>query len=85
MIAPMSLSMAQLSEETGISTWTLYHWRKQVVRERGGGTIVAKSKYSGKESAARKLAVVVETFAFNEAELAEYCRKQSLYPDQIKA
>jgi transposase-like protein len=33
----------------------------------------------------QQLAAVVETFTLNEAELAEYCRKQGLYPDDIKA
>lgn len=36
------------------------------------------------ESSGQKLAVVVETAAFNEAELAEYCRKKGLYVEQVK-
>lgn len=83
MVAPMTISMAQLAEDTGISTWTLYNWRRQAIDK--GKTVVARAKHSDKESAAQKLAVVVETFAFNEAELAEYCRKKGLYPEQVKA
>ena len=83
MLAPMTISMAQLAEETGISTWTLYHWRRQVIDK--GEAVVAKTKHSGKGSATQMLTVVVEAFAFNEAELAEYCRQQGLYPEQIKA
>lgn len=83
MVAPMTISMAQLSQETGVSTWTLYNWRKQVIDQ--GEAVVGSTKHSGKWSASQKLAVVVETAAFNEAELAEFCRKKGLYPEQIKA
>ena len=30
------------------------------------------------------MAIVVETAALNEAELAEYCRNKGLYPEQVK-
>lgn len=84
MVAPMAISMAQLSEETGISTWTLYNWRRQPI-DKGEEAVVGSAKHSGKWSARQKFAVVVDTAAFNEAELAEYCRKKGLYPEQIKA
>jgi hypothetical protein len=32
-----------------------------------------------------KFAAVLETAALNEADLAEYCRKRGLFPEQIKA
>jgi hypothetical protein len=32
-----------------------------------------------------KFAAVLETAALNEAELAEYCRKRGLYPEQVRA
>lgn len=82
MCAPMTISMAELSEETGVSTWTLYHWRRQAIDK--GEAAVGSAKHSGKWSSSQKFAVVVETAAFNEAELAEYCRKKGLYPEQVK-
>ena len=36
-----------------------------------------------KWSGANKLAVVIETAALNEEELAEYCRRKGLYAEQI--
>ena len=36
-------------------------------------------------SATTKFAIVVETVAMTEAELAEYCRSKGLYPEQVKA
>ena len=82
MVAPMTISMAQLSQETGVSTWTLYNWRVQAIDKGEAG--VGSAKHSGKGSAGQKLAVVVDTSAFNEAELAEYCRKKGLYVEQVK-
>jgi transposase-like protein len=42
-------------------------------------------KKSEKQSASQKFAIVVDTAPLNEAELAEYCRKRGLYPEQVKA
>lgn len=83
MLAPMTISMAQLSEETGVSTWTLYNWRNQSRNK--GAAVTGQGKHPEKWSAAQKFTVVVETLPLNEAELAEYCRKKGLYPEQIKA
>ncbi len=89
MLESPDLSIRQLSQETGISAWSLYDWRKKAIeRDR---TVAVKSKHPGKHpsgakrSAAQKIAVVAETAPLNEAELAEYCRTQGLYPEEIKA
>ena len=42
-------------------------------------------KHPEKHSAAQKFTIVVEAAPLNAAELAEYCRKKGLYPEQIKA
>lgn len=89
LLKPEGISMAELSRETGVSTWTLYNWRKQAIEQ--GEVAVGSSKHRGpgipgeKRTAGSKLAIVVESAAFNEAELAEYCRKKGLYPEQVKA
>ncbi|MDA8364527.1 MAG: transposase [Gammaproteobacteria bacterium] len=72
----------ELSQETGVSTWTLYDWRRQARNQ--GETAVGSTKHSGKWSAAQKLSVIAETSAMNEAELAEYCRSKGLYVEQLK-
>lgn len=77
-----AISIPALAKETGIAPWTLYRWRETA---KTNGEAVSKTKKHEKMSAAQKVAMVVETAAFNEAELAEYCRKQGLYPEQIKA
>ena len=78
-----AISIPALAKETGIAQWTLYRWREAA---KTNEAVVSKlKKPSDKHSAAQKFAMVVETAALNEAELAEYCRKKGIYPDQLKA
>jgi transposase-like protein len=78
-----TISMMALARETGIADSTLYRWREEI---RGKGGTVNTTKPSGdKLSSAQKLAIVVATFAMNTAELGEYCRKEGLFVDQVKA
>ncbi len=89
MLESPELSIRQLSQETGISAWSLYDWRKKAIGR--DGIVAGKSKHPGKHpsgtkrSATQKIAVVAETATLNEAELAEYCRRNGLYPEEIKA
>lgn len=82
MLGPMTVSIAELARESGISEATLYNWRKQASAT--GETVRGDRKNPEKYSSAQKLAVVVATFTLNEAELAEYCRKQGLYVEPVK-
>jgi transposase-like protein len=76
------LSMAELARDSGISEGTLYRWREAA---QTSGEDVSKTRKPQKRSARAKLAAVAETAALNEAELAEYCRRQGLYPEDVKA
>ena len=83
MMPPNNVPVSVLAQETGISDVTLYHWRKQA---RSGGLVVpGDGKNPENWSAQDKFAVVLETSALNEAELAEYCRKKGLYAEQVAA
>ena len=83
MLPPHSRSIAELAEEEGISVGTLYLWRKQA---RAQGRLLPDGD-SGPEGwgSAEKFAAVLESAALNEAQLAEYCRKRGLYPEQVKS
>lgn len=72
-----------LARLEGISEATLYNWRKQLRIE--GRPVPEPDRSSENWSAATKFAVVVETAALPETELAEYCRGKGLYPEQVKA
>ena len=83
MMPPHNESVAKLSETEGISEATLYKWRKEA-REAGMAT-PGNDQVSDKWSSQDKFLIVMETFAMNELELAEYCRKKGLYREQIEA
>ena len=76
-----AISIAALARETGINDNTLYRWRSAA---KPNGEMMSTKK-TEKHSASQKFAIVVETAALNEAELAEYCRKKGLYAEQVKA
>ena len=82
MMAPNAQSVAQVHRETGISEPTLYAWRNRYRAE--GHVVPAEPSNPENWSGENKLAVVIETAALNEQELAEYCRRKGLYPEQIQ-
>jgi len=81
MMPPHKRSIKQLAQEEGISEATLFNWRRQA-RDRG---LLLPDGDSGPEgwSARDKFAAVLETAAFNEVDLAEYCRTKGIYPEQL--
>lgn len=82
MMPPNNESVSQISKELGITEPTLYKWRKEARiagnPTPGGGHV---SEQWGSED---KFLIVMETYAMNQAELAEYCRKKGLYKEQIE-
>lgn len=83
MLPPRSVSIAQLSEEEGISQATLYLWRKAA---RAQGRLMPHNDDTPEGwSSQDKFAAVLETAALNETELAQYCRKRGLYPEQVQS
>jgi hypothetical protein len=83
MLPPNNTAIRHLSQEEGISAATLRKWRAEA---RGKGQLLPDAD-AGPEgwSSRDKFAAVLETAALNEADLAEYCRKRGLFPEQIKA
>jgi len=83
MLSPNPPTISGLAKQEGISEATLYNWRKQLRQE--GRPVPEHDRTSENWSAQTKFAVVVETAALTETELAQYCRSKGLYPEQIKA
>ena len=82
MLPPNNKPIAQLAKEEGIAQGTLYSWRAAA---RAKGKLMPDGDLSPKGWASvDKFAAVLETAALNESELSVYCRKQGLYPNQIK-
>jgi len=82
MMPPNAASVARLSRDTGVCEATLYNWRNEYRRQ--GFAVPADPSNPEQWSGENKLAVVVETAALNETELAEYCRGKGLYPEQVE-
>jgi transposase len=83
MMPPINESVAKISKEEGITEVTLYKWRKEA--RIAGVATPGNGQTSDKWSSEDKFLIVMETFAMNETELAEYCRKKGLYREQIEA
>lgn len=81
MMPPINMPVAELARTEGISDITLYKWRKQFRQQ--GNAVPGNGNNADKWSTEDKFAVVLETAALNEAELAEYCRKKGLFVEQI--
>ncbi len=81
MMPPNSMSVSEVSRETGVSEATLYAWRNEYRRK--GKAVPADPSNPENWSGENKLAVVIETASLNEVELGEYCRKKGLYPEQV--
>ncbi len=83
MMPPENALVSALARETGITEQTLYAWRRQMKAQ--GVPVPGDGKNPEAWSSEDKFAVVLETAPLNEAELAEYCRRKGLYPEQIAA
>jgi transposase-like protein len=81
MAHPHSIPIQRLARDEGIPEATLYVWRQQA---RAKGILMPDSDDSPAGwSALDKFNAVLETAALSQSELAEYCRKKGLYPEQI--
>jgi transposase-like protein len=81
MMPPHARPISRLAIEEGISEATLYKWRLEA-RQKGILLPNASSEPNG-WSARDKFSAVMETAAMNESEMAEYCRKKGIYPEQV--
>lgn len=81
MLPPHNKSISDLAKEEGISEQTLYSWRREA--RKGARLLPASGRSPETWSSKDKFAAVVETAAMNEAEIAAYCRKRGLFPEQL--
>ncbi|PWW09223.1 transposase [Mangrovibacter plantisponsor] len=81
LLPPYNMTVAAVAQMEGISEATLYNWRNQAKAE--GKPVPGNSKNSEQWSTEARFAALVETATLSEAEIAEYCRKKGLYPEQL--
>jgi transposase-like protein len=82
LLPPHNRTIASLAKEEGISTATLYNWRKAA--RRAGRLLPDHAADPEGWSSRDKFNAVLETAALSEAELGEYCRRRGLYVEQIE-
>ncbi|KHS82397.1 MULTISPECIES: transposase [Pectobacterium] len=81
LLPPYNMTVAAVAQMEGISEATLYNWRNQAKSE--GKPVPGAEKTTDQWSPEARFAVIVETATLSEAEVAEYCRKKGLYPEQL--
>ena len=81
LLPPYNMTVTAVAQMEGISEATLYNWRNQAKSE--GKPVPRAAKTTGQWPAEARFAVIVETATLSESEIAEYCRKKGLYPEQL--
>jgi len=79
---PNPPSIAALAKSENISEAALYKWRKTAIEQ---GLLMADNKRDpSRWSAQQRFNAVLETAGLPIADVAEYCRINGLYPEQIE-
>ena len=84
MLPPHNRHIPELARETGIPQDTLYTWRgKHRPKAEGAGVkaVAGPDRLTSQE----KFHLVVESAALNEQALGEFCRRRSVFPEQLSA
>jgi len=82
MLPPHNRHIPDLACETGIPQDTLYNWR--IKQQRRAEAVVTKTTAGpDRLSSQDKFHLVVESAALNEQELSEFCRRRSVFPEQL--
>jgi transposase-like protein len=85
MMPPLNRAVIEMSGATGVTTVTLYTWRRHARNIHNSGEYMpGNGKTSDQWSSAEKFRVVLETALFSETEIAYYGRANGIYPVQIR-
>ena len=82
MMLPINRAVVELAQATGITTTTLRTWQREARTE--GRIVPGDSKPSDQWSSADKFRIVLEAASLSETELSAYCRRKSIYPEQVR-
>ena len=80
---PSNETVASVSEETNVPKATIYQWIKNNNKSEKSNPVNLKSKANW--TSEDKFHIVLETAAFSESELAEYCRRKGIYVEEVKS
>jgi len=82
MLPPHNRHIPDLACETGIPQDTLYNWRIKQQR-RTEAVVTRTTAEPDRLSSQDKFHLVVESATLNEQELGEFCRRRSVFPEQL--
>ncbi len=84
LLPPKPETVPEIANDCGVRKSTLYTWRERWIKE-GLLQKTNESKHrNSKLNSKDKFRVVLMTASMNETELAEFCRKNGHYPEQVK-
>ncbi|WP_230684166.1 IS3 family transposase [Enterobacter ludwigii] len=81
LLPPYNWSLRQVADDIGAGVSTVHGWRQQLEME---GLIAQKQDQTDGRSPEQIFSILLETATLTEHELAEYCRKNGLYAEQIR-
>lgn len=82
LLPPYSWSVRHIVQKLALSSSVVVKWRLELVEQ---GLFERISSVDGDEwTPERRFSVVLETASLSEMELADYCRRQGLFVEQVK-
>ena len=81
-LPPHDMRIPELTKTEGIPAWTLYEWRR---RAQLSGQFPLELVSNPEHPAEEVSGGAGSGASMSGAEVAEYCRKQGLYPEQVQA
>jgi transposase-like protein len=82
LLPPKNRPVTEVVQEEGISDATLCNWRNEA--RKAGQLLPDQGSDPEGWSSRDKFNAVLKAAALNESELGEYCRKRSIYPEQVR-
>lgn len=83
MLPPHNRNIPELARETGLPQDTLYDWRIKHRRKTEAVVVAKTATGPDRLTSQEKFHLVVESAALNEQELGEFCRRRSVFPEQL--
>ena len=83
LLPPNNISITELSNESGIPKTTLNGWKIKALKNSNNNKNAVN--YNKKTmTSSDKFYIIMETYTLSEYDLAQYCRKNGLYVDEVK-
>ena len=82
MLPPNNRRIPELARETGVPQDTLYDWRVKH-RLKAEGSVAKAAAGPDRLTSQEKFHLVVESAPLNEQELGAFCRRRSVFPEQL--